>query len=310
MPKVSLGHCALILVLLIYAISLGWFLYVGPITTHRVAKAVRLQQQRVVISLTTTPYRIDKIQATLDSLLAQSIPAAKIYLNIPYKLHRDNVDYVLPAWLQSYPGITIQRTQDFGPITKLIPTLQQENDPDTIIITVDDDVVYPRHVLRDLVDYAVQHPQVVVTPLNVQFTVGADYVLHITDHKFKHAAKTNLIVGAAGVAYRRGFFDSTFADYFATLPEQCFLCDDLVLSMFLAHQHIDIHQTIKNSLHPLVVPFAYQEQLYKSSQDALSFSSTTLSGNQIRYASCLRHLQGSAYRQSFLARNILSTMLK
>ena len=39
-----------------------------------------------------------------------------------------------------------------GPATKLIPTLEVETDPDTIIVVIDDDTVYPRHLLESIVD--------------------------------------------------------------------------------------------------------------------------------------------------------------
>jgi len=44
-----------------------------------------------------------------------------------------------------------------GPATKLIPALRAESDPETILITIDDDVFYPPSLVQELVD-ARSHP--------------------------------------------------------------------------------------------------------------------------------------------------------
>merc|ERR1712159_162266 len=53
----------------------------------------------------------------------------------------------LPEELSNYPIVKVQRTEDFGPATKLIPALLSESEPTTLVITVDDDFIYnPRLV--------------------------------------------------------------------------------------------------------------------------------------------------------------------
>jgi single-stranded DNA-specific DHH superfamily exonuclease len=37
--------------------------------------------------------------------------------------------------------VKVRFTEDYGPVTKLIPTLEEETDGATLIITVDDDMV-------------------------------------------------------------------------------------------------------------------------------------------------------------------------
>jgi hypothetical protein len=74
-------------------------------------------------------------------------------LNKPYK------NFTLPI-----QGITVNRCDDFGPLTKLVPTLQQEHDPDTIIITVDDDQVYEPTLVRHLAWYAEHFPNTAFSP--------------------------------------------------------------------------------------------------------------------------------------------------
>jgi hypothetical protein len=52
-------------------------------------------------------------------------------------------------------GVTVIRSaRDYGPVTKLVPALHRELDPDTLIITVDDDKVYHKDLVRHLAWHA------------------------------------------------------------------------------------------------------------------------------------------------------------
>jgi hypothetical protein len=57
------------------------------------------------------------------------------------------MDYVIPTFISSQPGITLNRLEhDSGPASKFIPTIERELDAgrwDSIIVIADDDVIYP-----------------------------------------------------------------------------------------------------------------------------------------------------------------------
>src|SRR5262249_5992858 len=92
----------------------------------------------LIVTLTTLPSRVDRIAPTLKSLLNQRSRAAAIRLNVPTSSRREQRPYDLPRWLQQLRSITVVRCEDFGPATKLIPTLASV-DPDQPIVVVDDD---------------------------------------------------------------------------------------------------------------------------------------------------------------------------
>lgn len=97
--------------------------------------------RKVVISMTTIPSRINKLKPTIASLLDSSKRVDKIYLNIP-KISCKGVLYYIPNWLKSLKNVEINYIKkDIGPATKLIPILTKE-DKKTIIIVIDDDVIY------------------------------------------------------------------------------------------------------------------------------------------------------------------------
>ena len=92
--------------------------------------------QKIIVSLTTTPQRIKYLDKTLEIIKAQSLQPDSIELNLPNEYRRANFGAVnidlIPA------GYAIFRCDDYGPATKLIPTLERYANTDTLIIFCDD----------------------------------------------------------------------------------------------------------------------------------------------------------------------------
>ena len=78
---------------------------------------------KVYISLTTIPNRISGSKKTIDSLVDQSIPPTKVFLNIPlkYNLRFNNTvkDLDIPKFDSDLVEV-IRCAQDYGPGTKLM----------------------------------------------------------------------------------------------------------------------------------------------------------------------------------------------
>ncbi len=209
-----------------------------------------VKDQYVVISLTTTPHRIDKIQPTIDSLLAQNIHIKNIYLSIPYVFKRDNIEYVIPEWLHNNSKITILRTEDYGPATKLLGVLASKQLPhDAIIIVVDDDAIYPENLALNLAYKAKTHPDRAIGIMGAnpdydeQGEVNLDSALGLI--KVKQAdALVSILQGYAGVAYRTYFFDDTIFEVVNT-NQDCFNSDDIYLSFHLAKHNVP-RQVLRN----------------------------------------------------------------
>lgn len=280
---------------------------IGPLETYRVAKTIRHANQRIVVSLTTTPYRIDRLKTNLDSILNQSIKPDKIYLNVPYNFKRANLEYVIPEWIKNYRTVVINRCEDYGPLTKLAPTLQQELASDTIIITLDDDVEYQPHLIRDLVKHAMLNPQVAVTPMNALINYDRDNkIIRDIYWHFDHGSRGPLVHGWSGVAYRRDFFKPDFFELISKLPDFCVKSDDLVVSMYLAKNDISIEQTTQNSFNPLSIKHSYKFMEHAVDTNALSYDNGTLHAHYINYLSCETQLCAAAdtkgYVDAFFAR--------
>lgn len=102
--------------------------------------------EEVVVSLTTFDKRIDNVYLTIESLLQQSLKPDRVVLWIAEgELGGAGLPYILR--LQERRGLEVRFcAEDLGPYKKFYYALQCF--PDSLLITVDDDTLYP----HDLVD--------------------------------------------------------------------------------------------------------------------------------------------------------------
>ncbi len=76
-----------------------------------------------MVSLTSLPSRLPYIATTLKSLLRQERLPKRIRLNLPAFSKREQTAYVIPDWLKNLQSVEIVSCEDYGPATKLIPSL-------------------------------------------------------------------------------------------------------------------------------------------------------------------------------------------
>jgi len=211
-------------------------------------------QSRVVLTLTTMPHHLALLQPTLDSLLAQTLPADKIYLNIPQgRNRRTNMSYddeIQKHRIVFPKGITINRCQDFGPLTKLLPAViaeqEEESDPNTIIITVDDDQVYLPDTIKYLVWYMENYPNTAFGVCGWGFMwvpppTGVVPVYLTYMQRGPAGTMVDVLQACCGNAYRVSWFNST--ELRDDLPPECFTTDDLWIAGYLS-AHGDIKKVI------------------------------------------------------------------
>lgn len=102
----------------------------------------------IIVSMTSYGYRVEKTcPYAIYSILQQDRLPNRVVLNIDKEKWNDKNIPALLKKLQQV-GVEINYTQDIGPHTKFIPTLQKY--PDDIIITADDDVYYDRGMITEL----------------------------------------------------------------------------------------------------------------------------------------------------------------
>ena len=117
----------------------------------------------VVMTMTTVPWRLTDEFAHRTLRLLNGLPKhIRLHLNVPAHCVRKDMAYpTAPSKLLKHSRIDVFRTPDYGPITKLIPTLERLLHTDTLVLVLDDDNYYStRFIQAVLGDYAVHTPYV------------------------------------------------------------------------------------------------------------------------------------------------------
>jgi hypothetical protein len=200
----------------------------------------------IVVSLTTIPSRIEGIDDTLKSLMAQSRPPRRIVLNLPAFSRREQVAYAVPERLTRLKSVEIRACDDWGPATKLIPTLLAEA-PDQAIVVVDDDRIYPPSTIAVLERHAKTLPDAALALAG--WVVPADHVdrpttvlsnllmrppAPVRGTRLRQPRRIDVVLGFMSYLVRPRFFDLAAMTDFAQGPEALFFVDDVRTSALCA----------------------------------------------------------------------------
>jgi len=101
---------------------------------------------QLIVSLTSIPERFGTLHLTLESLLRQKLRPTKIvlYLGDGYA-DRNRIKNLVNL---NRRGLEIRRCEDIGPYKKLFYALHEY--PKSLLVTADDDIIYPRTWLECL----------------------------------------------------------------------------------------------------------------------------------------------------------------
>lgn len=185
---------------------------------------------RVVASLTTSPSRIHMLGPTLTSLDHQTRPPDAIILNLPLTFQRTGETYSVPDWIQrNHPRVVINRVRvDYGPATKLIPTLALERD--SYILVVDDDQRYSPYLLERFLNAASPRRAVCQTGMS-SYLVAPE-----------RPGEVDIFEAYGGVLLHTSMFEPDFAPYMDRMYAHTVarLCDDLTISAYLRWKGVTI----------------------------------------------------------------------
>ena len=204
------------------------------------------------VSLTCLPTRIDNINEVLKSIMNQTIQPDKIIINYPEKCLRLNVKYDCNLFKTKIDSnnevsdefkekIIINNTKDYGPITKIYPTLLLDFvKKDDIIIVIDDDIYYNPYLIEYLYDDFIKYGKSCahsVSGLMYPKTLNSDYQC------CRPGSGCELMEAAFGYIVSAGFFKTDIKDWIieaTTFKEvkannylNSFLEDDFVISKYL-----------------------------------------------------------------------------
>jgi hypothetical protein len=189
--------------------------------------------------MTTVPNRLSEdregwgLRESLKILLNLSYEDYELHLNIPEKNINTGENYIIPDWLKNIKErrLKVFMTDDYGPITKIVPTLYRVSDPDTILITVDDDLRYEDGFIEYHLKKRLEYPEAIlgfagldpVDDLDIRFATSVEKDVRV-----------KIIEGYKTVSYKRSFFRNDFFTDFVGKHWN----DDITISAYAGKHHI------------------------------------------------------------------------
>jgi hypothetical protein len=200
------------------------------------------------------PDRYFKIGDTLKSLHNQTHKLDAIYLSLPARSRRLNIEYPpVPPELSAL--CTIVPCTDYGPITKIVGGLLSEDDPETVIITFDDDMIYPSNMVEHLVKHHITYPDSAIGSSGMLLKYNCPFCAITPNEnnmlfrfpKFRvppEGRRVDSIYGYPGALYVRKFFpdkESLEADFlnYALADINMLMNDDIVISGYLSLKNVE-----------------------------------------------------------------------
>lgn len=185
---------------------------------------------KIIVSLSTIPERIDIVWISIETIFRQTISPDEIILWIDEKRFKD---YSFPDSLkrQMGRGLQIRLCEDLKPHTKYYHVLKEF--PGDIIITVDDDVIYPQDTISNLLDLHNQNPTAIcanrVHHIQIKDNQILPYRLWIPNYKGKNNFSHLLVqTGVGGVLYPPCCLDEEVFNK-SVFTEICSHADDIWL---------------------------------------------------------------------------------
>lgn len=206
---------------------------------------------KIVVSFTTSPSRLYRVEPVIRSILDQDYSVHAIEINLPDK-YKNKEDYVIPDFLspdnpKKDPKVSVIRTgRDIGPSSKVIPTLIRYKDTlDVYVVSIDDDHIYPKNVVSTLVKGLHLYG-----PDKVYGIGGLDIFLApmgVTMHSYDKTYKVSTLEGVFGVLYNPILYSDEsevidIVSYYDTIMNcsECITSDDITISNYLAMKNISI----------------------------------------------------------------------
>lgn len=182
----------------------------------------------IIVSVTSFPERMHDIHFCLYSLLNQNFKPDKVILWLSEEefpnLERDIPQNVLSLKKQ---GLSIRWCDNLVSYKKLLPALVEY--PDSIIVTADDDIFYPKNWLKDLYVCHFNHPSDIIAHRCRKIKLSNNNIVDYDKWPLNYSSDSsffNFATGAGGVLYPPNSLFHGVTDY-NLAKELCPYADDI-----------------------------------------------------------------------------------
>jgi len=189
----------------------------------------------LTVNLTTTPARLFEIDPAIQSIREQSMQPDAINLHVPLACMdvnnaEDWLNHIESVYKLNLCGIPF----DYGPASKVISALEhnysqfaKEGD---IIVTADDDVIYPKDWLENL--YSAFTGRVALG-YRGKILDGSTYKESTCTYA-KYTCGVNVITGTWGAMYKAEWFDAEeLKKMIVDNAPESYYCDHIVINAYL-----------------------------------------------------------------------------
>ncbi len=139
-----------------------------------------------------------------------------------------------------YPEIIINIVENYGPLRKIIPTLQQFTN--NIIICLDDDSIYDKNIISTFVKVYNSHKCIVAGRCRRNTMNTNNLISNYSFAKNREFKLELLPEGVGGILYHSSMFDSNFINFnFNNLEKEFLKNDDLLLRAYTYIKKIPVY---------------------------------------------------------------------
>ena len=180
-----------------------FYLYITPIKQNKNKHEL---PARLIVSLTSYPARFKTLHIVLKTLFLQSVKPDKIILWIA---NNDKNKITKNITYYEKFGLKIKFCEDFKSFNKIIHTINENKD--CYIITVDDDIIYHKKLIEDLINKSKKFPDTIIAN-RVHKIILDNNNLPIQYNNWEYEIsnqdihKLNFQTGVGGVLYPPGSF--------------------------------------------------------------------------------------------------------
>ena len=234
------------------------FYNIYPLKSHN------LYEDNLIVSLTSYGQRLKTCHLAIKSILNQTVKPRRVLLFIG----EESRDVVLPKSLlalKQYNVDIIYVSDNLKGHKKYFYSMQMY--PESVIITIDDDCIYPANTIECLLKAHKQFPKAVVARRVHKITCKNNHVTPYSQWKFEympqhpHPDHSLLAVGVGGVLYPPAFGDT---DLYDTDAIKCFAldADDIWLKFYELKHNIKIVWAKNMRPHPYTISSTKKDGLY------------------------------------------------
>ena len=234
---------------------------------------MNFQEREVILSLSTVPERLCNADENLNpymsirSLLNLNFKNYEIHFNIPFINKKTGKNYIIPDWLASLEKesskLKIFRCEDYGPPTKIIPTLIRVKNPEAYIIVFDDDHAYAEDVIEQ---HLIKHELYQNSVLGFAGLCSGDPNLYFCT-SVQCDTEVQIMEHYKSVSYKRKYFKEDFFEEFVGKSWN----DDVLLGAYMGKHKIRkivLNYEKETNFHPRSNSYPIIRSVYHQNRDS------------------------------------------